>query len=84
MHPRNFSDRETPLSQLGRPLTEAEISGSLSREIGLLPARRLQPSVTTTSQRDPRHVAYVHPPLRSAAPQPSSLRPAPRRPETCA
>lgn len=83
MHSRNFSPREVPFSQIDRPLTEAELSGSLAREVGLLPARRLQPSVTTITRRDPRHVAYVHPPLRREAPKPSEQRAAPRRPDAC-
>lgn len=83
MHSRNFNVHETPFSQLNRPLSEAEVTGAISREIGLLPARRLQPSVSTTISRDLRHVAYVHPPLRREVPKPSERRAAPRRPDAC-
>lgn len=82
MHSRNFS-REIPFSQLSRPLSEAEVTGAIARDVlGLLPARRLQPSMTTVVQRDPRHVAYVHPPLRREAPKPSERRAAPRHPDS--
>jgi len=78
--PRDFSNREIPLSQLDRRLSESEESGRLSREAGLLPSRMRQASASTTTQRDPRHVAYVHPPLRQQVPSPSERRSAPRRP----
>ncbi len=83
-YPRDFSHREVPFSQMNRPLKESELSGFVARELGLLPVRQMQPSVTTVLQRDPRHVAFVHPPLRANVPLPSASRPAPRRPESCA
>lgn len=75
MHARNFSSHEIPFSQLSAPLSVSAITGDLSRAVGLIPLRRIQPSAATTSQRDPRHVAFVHPPL------PSERRAAPRRPD---
>lgn len=79
MRSHNFSPREVPFSQMDRPLKESELSGSLAREVGLLPARRLQPGASATIRRDPRHVAYVHPPLHREPPKPSERRPAPHR-----
>ena len=82
-HRRDFS-REVPLSQLGRRLSEAEESGVISQELGLLQARQRQHSATAMIQRDASHVAYVHPPLRAHVPLPSTSRPAQRRPEASA
>ena len=80
----DFTAAEIPISQLDRSLTTTEESGVLSRELGLLPARSTQVGCAFLVQRDHRHVAFVHPPLRSTPPKPSARRAAPRRPEMCA
>lgn len=81
---RDFSRIEIPLSQLNRNLSVLEESGTISQSIGLLPSRTRQASAATQAHRDPRNVAFVHPPLRANVPLPSASRPAPQRPKDCA
>lgn len=76
---RSFDHRETPLSQLDRPLSASERDGSLARELGLRSIRQAQPprNIVLPSW----HVAFVHPPLPSKmAPKPSARRAAPASP----
>jgi len=72
----SFQVQEIPISQLGRRLSESELSGQRLRDLGLTSNRVHQPGNSYRPQLNPRSVLFLHPP--------SERRAAPRRPEACA
>jgi hypothetical protein len=57
-----FPVREIPFTDLGRPLTERELSGQLLKDLGLASARHHQVGASgLKAQANPRHVMFVHP-----------------------
>jgi hypothetical protein len=57
-----FPVHEIPFSDLGRPLTERELSGQLLKDLGLTSARHHQVGASALqAQANPRHVLFVHP-----------------------
>jgi hypothetical protein len=79
---RSFDRHETPMSQLDRSFTNAEVDGTLARSLGLLPERQHQPPQIRVLPE--WHVAYTHPPITSRPPMPSARRAGPSRPRPAA
>jgi len=61
--PHDFRRQERPLSQLHRPLTTAELDGTIAREHGILPRRVKQPGRRYFADRaaNPASIHHVHP-----------------------
>jgi hypothetical protein len=54
--------QEIPFTDLGRPLTERELSGQLLKDLGLASARHHQVGASALqAQSNPWHVLFVHP-----------------------
>ena len=67
--PHNFCSQETPMSQLGRELSNREVAADgLVVELGMRPARRMIPSANMGIP--PTSVRYVWPSSRDHHPLP--------------
>ena len=76
----SFPVQEIAISQLGRSLSESELSGQRLRDVGLSSNRVHQPGASYQPHRNPRHVLFVHAPSRPIAPPIRPIRSSTPRP----